>query len=45
MISLVTATVGWAGAAATARLRSGSTAPTLPGPFISTADPGTGEEA
>ena len=44
MISLVTATVGWAGAAATARLRSSSPAPTLPGPFIPAADPGTGEE-
>jgi len=44
MISLVTATVGWAGAAATARLRNSSPAPTLPGPFIPAADPGTGEE-
>jgi hypothetical protein len=44
MISLVTATVGWAGAAATARLRRGSPAPTLPGPVISTANLGTGEE-
>ena len=44
MISLVTATVGWAGAAATARLRSGSPAPTLPGPFTSTVNPGSGEE-
>ncbi len=44
LLSLVTATVGWAGAAATARLRSRSPAPTPPGPFISTANPGTGEE-
>jgi len=43
--TLLTATVGWAGAAATARLRGGSPAPTPPGPFISTANPGTGEEA
>jgi hypothetical protein len=42
--TLLTATVGWAGAAATAWLRGGSPAPTLPGPFISTANPGTGEE-
>ena len=44
LLSLVTATVGWAGAAATARLRSRSPAPTLPGPFISTANAGTEEE-
>jgi hypothetical protein len=44
MIALVTATVGWAGAAATAWLRGGSPAPTRPGPFIPAANPGTGEE-
>ena len=45
MISLVTATVGWAGAAATARLRSGSPAPTPPGPFIPPASPDPQQEA
>jgi hypothetical protein len=45
LLSLVTATVGWAGAAATARLRHGSPAPALPGPFIPAANPGTEEEA
>ena len=45
LLSLVTATVGWAGAAATARLRRGSPAPALPGPFIPAANPGTEEEA
>ena len=44
LLSLVTATVGWAGAAAAARLRGRPPAPTLPGPFIPTANPGTGEE-
>ena len=44
LLSLVTATVEWVGAAATARLRSRSPAPTLPGTFISTANPGTEEE-
>jgi hypothetical protein len=45
MTTLVTATVGWAGAAAAAWLRGGSPAPAPPGPFISTANPGTAEEA
>jgi len=44
LLSLVTATVGWAGAAAAARLRGRPPAPTLPGPFIPNAHPGTGEE-
>jgi hypothetical protein len=44
MTTLVTATVGWAGAAATAWLRGRSPAPTRPGPFIPAADPGTGED-
>jgi hypothetical protein len=45
LLSLVTATVGWAGAAVTARLRRGSPASALPGPFIPAANPGTEEEA
>ncbi len=45
LLSLATATVGWAGAAATARLRRGPSAPALPGPFIPAASPGTEEEA
>ena len=45
LLSLVTATVGWAGAAAAARLRGGSPAPTLPGPFIPTASPDPQQEA
>ncbi len=44
LISLVTATVGWAGAAATARLCRSST-PTPPGPFIPTASPDPQQEA
>ena len=44
LLSLVTATVGWAAAAATARLCRGSPAPALPGPFIPAANPGTEEE-
>jgi hypothetical protein len=44
LLSLVTATLGWA-AAATARLRPGSPAPALPGLFIPAANPGPEEEA
>lgn len=45
LTTLVTATVGWAGAAASARLRHGSTAPIQPGPFIPAASPDTRQEA
>jgi hypothetical protein len=44
LTTLVTATVGWAGAAATACLRR-SPAPTPPGPFIPTAYPDPQQEA
>ena len=44
LTTLVIATVGWAGAAAAARLRRGSPAPTLPGPFIPPANPGPQQE-
>ncbi len=44
LLSLVTATVGWAGAAAAARLRGRSPTPTLPGPFIPTASPDPQQE-
>jgi len=44
MTTLVTATFGWAGAAA-ARRRGGSPAPTLPGPFIPPASPDPQQEA
>ena len=45
LISLVTATVGWAGAAATARLCRSSPTPTPPGPLIPTASPDPQQEA
>src|SRR6266487_3351977 len=40
LTTLVIATVGWAGAAAAARLRRGSPAPPLPGPLIPPVSPG-----
>jgi len=43
--TLLAATVGWAGAASVARLRRGSPAPALPGPFTPTASPDPQQEA
>jgi len=43
--TLLTATVGWAGAASVARLRPGSPLPTLPGPFTPAASPDPQQEA
>ncbi len=44
LTTLVIATVGWAGAAAAARLRRGSPAPPLPGPLIPPASPDPQQE-
>lgn len=43
--TLLTATVGWAGAASVARLHPGSPVPTLAGPFTPTASPDPQQEA
>ena len=45
LTTLVTATVGWAGAAAADRLRHGSPGPAQPGPFIPATTPDTRQEA